>query len=94
MLKIGEKEFEVYEATNACRARGSTDRVDFKFDILRAAFDTYDEAVAEAVRILKNEKAGPERGLLQGERKLIAVMQWGRMIWISDRHPVKGCVFT
>ena len=89
--------FEVQEATdvsiygrNVRPRAGSKGPFAFRFD-LRASFDTFEEAHAEAVRIVNTEKPGPIL-MFAGMRKRIAIMQRGKMIWDSAHRYPDFCI--
>ena len=60
-----EKEFGVYEGLDGL--------ADINV-VLRAEFDTFNEAFAEAIRIFENE-------LFEGERKLVLIMRGDEVVW-------------
>jgi hypothetical protein len=63
-----EKEFGVYEGVGS-----RPDLADINV-VLRAEFDTFNEAFAEAIRIFENE-------LFEGERKLVLIMRGDEVVW-------------
>jgi hypothetical protein len=62
-----EKEFGVYEGLGIAGLADTN-------VVLRAEFDTFNEAFAEAIRIFENE-------LFEGERKLVLIMRGDEVVW-------------
>ena len=67
-----EKEFGVYEGLGIAKFR--PDGLADINVVLRAEFDTFNEAFAEAIRIFENE-------LFEGERKLVLIMRGDEVVW-------------
>ena len=63
-----EREFGVYEGVGS-----RPDLADINV-VLRAEFDTFNEAFAEAIRIFENE-------LFEGGRKLVLIMRGDEVVW-------------